>query len=358
MTSQNDSQALSLIDYGWMPFFQTQLDTDDIETLWPVRVTAVHRGHLDVAGPDFDGAIPTFSDSVDDTENLPTVGDWLLIEPASKRPRRILDRMSCFKRRAAGTSRRTQLIAANVDTLLIVSSCNQDFNIARLERYLALAREAQVTPIIVLTKADLTDAPEHYVRQAQGLLPNLLVEAIDARDQNSLACLDPWCKTGQTLAVIGSSGVGKSTLTNTLLGTHHIATQGIREDDAKGRHTTTGRTLHRLPSGAWLIDTPGMRELQLTDVQEGIDDVFADVVALASQCRFVDCTHQTEPGCAISLAIERGDLELSRLKRYRKLMAEEAYNNESLAERRARFKAFGKMTRHSQKHKKMRQENG
>ncbi len=351
-------QALGLTDYGWTPFFQSQLDINDIETLTPVRVMAVHRGHLDVAGPDYDGPIPPFTENGADDEAVTTVGDWLLIDAATHRPRKILTRASLFKRRAAGTSRRTQLIAANVDTLFIVSSCNQDFNIARLERYLALAREAQVTPLIVLTKADLTGDAQDYARQAQALLPGLLVEAVDARNPESLTCLDAWLGTGQTVAVVGSSGVGKSTLTNTLLGTEAIATQGIREDDAKGRHTTTGRALHRLPGGAWLMDTPGMRELQLTDVQDGIDDVFADVVALAAECRFPDCGHNTEPGCAIRDAIDGGELDADRLKRYRKLIAEERFNNESLAERRARFKAFGKMTRNSQKNKRLRRGDG
>ena len=286
-------------------------------------------------------------------EDTPTVGDWLLIEAETGRPRRILDRASLFKRRAPGTDRRIQLIAANVDTLLIVSSCNQDYNTARLERYLALAREAGVTPVVVLTKADVSEAPEDYARRARALLPGLLVETVDARNRDSLACLDPWRETGQTLAVVGSSGVGKSTLTNTLLGTDRIATQDIREDDAKGRHTTTGRAMHRLPGGAWLIDTPGMRELQLTDVQTGIDDVFADVAALATDCRFADCNHETEPGCAVRAALDEGTLEPSRLKRYRKLVAEEAYNNESLVERRARSKAFGKLVRHTLKSKKV-----
>ncbi len=354
MISQNDRQALSLTDYGWTPYFQSQLDMDDIGTLTPVRITAVHRGHLDAVGPDYAGPIPPFTEDPEDGDAVPTVGDWLLIDPQSKRARRILGRTSLFKRRAAGSGRRTQLIAANVNTLLIVSSCNQDFNVARLERYLALAREAQVTPVIVLTKTDLTDTPQDYARKARGLLPGLLVETVDARDKHSLGGLDPWCATGQTLAVVGSSGVGKSTLTNTLLGTEAIATQGIREDDAKGRHTTTGRALHRLPSGAWLIDTPGMRELQLTDVQDGLDEVFADVVDLAAQCRFADCSHETEPGCAVQEAIDQGRLAPERLKRYRKLVAEERFNSESLAERRARFKAFGKMVKSSMKAKKRR----
>ena len=359
MTSQLSHQALSLADYGWTPFFQSQLDLDDIETLTPVRVMAVHRGHLEVTGPDYSGPLsPTTHLTDHDEAGPPTVGDWLLIEPDTSRVRRVLDRTSVFKRRAAGTARHTQLIAANVDTLFIVSSCNQDFNIARLERYLALARDAQVTPIIVLTKADMATTPEDYAQEAQNLLPGLLVELVDARDRESLRCLDPWCLTGQTLAVVGSSGVGKSTLTNSLLGGDDIATQGIREDDAKGRHTTTGRAVHHLPSGAWLIDTPGMRELQLTDVQDGLEDVFADIIELSAACRFKDCQHETEPGCAVQKAIKAGDLDPARLARYRKLIREERFNSETLAERRARFKAFGKMVKSVTKDKKRRRGDG
>jgi ribosome biogenesis GTPase len=182
----------------------------------------------------------------------------------------------------------------------------------------------------------------------------LLVECLDARSVADVAKLQPWCGRGQTVALLGSSGVGKSTLTNTLAGVEVQATEKIREDDAKGRHTTTGRSLHRLPSGGWLLDTPGMRELQLTDSDSGLDDVFADIVGLAAACRFADCQHLTEPGCAVVAAIERDDLDPDRLKRYRKLVAENAQNKASLAERRARDRAFGKMVKGIMKEKRSR----
>lgn len=345
------SETLTLADFGWNNFFSSQLDLVDSTSAVPVRVVAVHRDRLHVVGPEVDTLIPPFLETEGDEESVATVGDWLLVDATETRARRLLRRQSLFKRRAAGTGRKLQLIAANVNTLFIVSSCNQDFNPARLERYLALAREARVLPVVVLTKADLAENPEEFARDAGKLLTGLVVETLDARDSDMAARLMSWCARGDTVALVGSSGVGKSTLINTLTATRAAATQDVREGDDKGRHTTTGRALHRLPSGGWLVDTPGMREIQLTDVGAGLEDVFAEVSALVANCRFRDCRHQSEPGCAVNAAVLAGTLDAGRVKRWRKLLAEEAHNNETLAERHARNRGFGKLARRMQAEK-------
>lgn len=341
----------NLADLGWTNFFTSQLEAEDLESGTPARVMQVHRSHIVAAAPDLEIDLNPHQFDGDAPELSATVGDWLLLDAETGKPIRLLQRKSLFKRRAPGTARKVQLIAANIDTLFVVSSCNQDFNPARLERYLALAHEENVTPVIVLTKADLAGNPEAYAEAAR-LMPDLLVEVMDARNPQSARTLTPWCARGQTVAFVGSSGVGKSTLINTLTGHASISTQGIREDDSKGRHTTTARALHRLPAGGWLLDTPGMRELQLTDVRSGLKEVFADIEAIAQHCRFADCQHDQEPGCAVRAALESGELAPKRLSNWQKLKAEEAYNSETLAERRNRQKSFGKMVKNAMGHKR------
>lgn len=329
-----------LAAFGWSPFFQTQLSIEDLNDTRPARVIAVHRGEWDVSSPDFEGRVrepATLSE-----ETPVTVGDWVLLDATTHTVLRLLDRHSLFQRRAAGVEAKMQLIAANVDTVFIVSSCNKDFNLARLERYLILAQEAGSTPVVVLTKADLMDDATELRRSAEHLLPGLVVECVDARDPEAVSALKPWCDVGQTVALLGSSGVGKSTLVNSLAGADIQDVGGIREDDSKGRHTTSGRTLHRLDVGGWLLDTPGMRELQMADVEDGISDFYSDIIDLSGSCKFSDCQHETEPGCAVRAAVDAGELEANRVARYRKLAIESEFNSLSVAERRARDKAFGK----------------
>lgn len=323
-----------LAELGWRPFFAAQLSPDEEQTCRLVRVMAVHRGKIAIVGAGLEMMIPPKLPGATAEEDRPTVGDWLLIDRQTLEPVRLLARMNLFKRRAPGDDRRLQLIAANVDTLFIVASCNQDFNPARLERYLVLAREVGVNPIVVLTKIDLTDTPEDFAATARALQPGLLVQPVNARDRDSVAALATWCSKGQTVALLGSSGVGKSTLVNTLRGSDTLATQAIREGDGKGRHTTTVREMHRLDHGGWLLDTPGMRELQLSDAASGLAEIFDDIIALAQQCRFSDCAHNAEPDCAVQAAIQEGTLAPARLDRWRGLKVEDAVNTTHIAERR------------------------
>lgn len=300
-----------------------------------MRVWAVNRADIEVLGPDG----PTSLITPDETGTY-AVGDWVLGE--GSRAVKLLERTTLIQRRAAGHEVKGQLIAANVDTLGIVSSCNADFNPARLERYLAMCASAGCLPLIVLTKADECDAPEDYCRKAEKLSPLVTAIAVNALDHEDVMRLSAWCKDGQTLALVGSSGVGKTTIQNALTGITAI-TQDIREDDAKGRHTTTSRALRPTIAGGWLIDTPGMRELRLNAAADGIDAVFSDVTDLLGQCRFNNCEHVSEPGCAVQAAISSGDLDPERLVRWQKLVREDQFNTENVAEARARARKVNKM---------------
>ena len=334
-------QVTLLKSLGWQNVFARQISIDEMVATPPVRVTEVHRSGLRVLGDGIDMMVPPRADA--------TVGDWLLLDRTLPSASRLLERKSLIKRRAAGHDRSVQLIAANIDTAFIVTSCNLDFNVARLERYIALAFDAGVTPVILLTKSDLCDDPAPYITDAEAISADVEVLTLNAKSDEPASKLAPWCKPGQTIAFLGSSGVGKSTLTNALSVSEVAATQSIREDDAKGRHTTSHRQLHILLNGCAVLDTPGVRELQLTDAEEGVAEVFSDLDDLSTQCRFNDCRHASEPGCAILAALERGDIDEARLSRWRKLVAEDQHNTASLAQRRSKDKAFGKMVKQAKK---------
>jgi ribosome biogenesis GTPase len=341
-----NTQNPALLQLGWSPFFSKQVSVEEYGGCEPVRVMAVHRGMVTVEGEGPEESISSSLAEPKGPEDRPTVGDWLLVDRESRKLVRILGRTSLFKRPAPGDDRRLQLIAANVDTLFIVTSCNQDFNVARLERYLVVAREVGVRPVVVLTKADLTADPEGFLAMSHTLQPGLQIELVNARDPQSVARLAVHCRVGDTVALVGSSGVGKSTLVNTMRGSDSIATQPVREDDGKGLHTTTVREMHRLgfgpQGGGWLVDTPGMRELQMSGVTAGVAEVFDDIVAITLACRFSNCTHTDEPGCAIQDAIAQGTLEPARFERWRKLATEDVLNTRTAATRRARPSRPGK----------------
>lgn len=328
---------------GWKPFFQQQLSLEELGDCEAVRVMAVHRSQLEVAGEQGEESVLVSGGLFEDAEERPTVGDWLLLNRTTRKPERRLERSSLFRRMAPG-GQGVQLIAANVDNVLIVSSCNHDFNLSRVERYLALVREAGSRVCLVLTKADLCDDHEQY-REALRLHRDLPVVFVNALDAESIAPLRDWCGAGETLALLGSSGVGKSTLLNSLAGTELAATSGIREDDSKGRHTTRHRALYAIADGGLLLDSPGMRELGLANAEQGLAETFADIGELAEQCRFADCAHESEPGCAVRAAMETGELDERRLRNWHKLGREMARNNRTLAQTRADDRTLGQFYR-------------
>jgi ribosome biogenesis GTPase len=320
---------------GWSSFFAQQTDADALLATPPVRVTSVHRSGLQVQGADINAILPPRKDA--------TVGDWFLYEAENVPESHLLERKSLIKRRSPGKDRFEQPIAANIDTAFIVTSCNADFNIARLERYVALAFDADVTPVILLTKPDLCDDTQPYKSEAQSISDFVAVEVINATSDSVAEQLATWCKMGQTVAFLGSSGVGKSTLANALAGNENIETGAIREIDSKGRHTTTRRELHFVGTGCAVLDTPGMRELQLTDAAAGVSDLFADLQTLENQCKFRDCAHDSEPNCAIKAALKRGEIDQARVARWRRLVAEDTFNTLSLSERKHKEKDLSKI---------------
>lgn len=337
--TSSTTDKTSLATLGWQPYFQQQLTLSELEACTIARVMAHHRSGFDLAAEI--GPL-----TLAPHKSLPamTVGDWVLLNQDGSFVR-LLERHSLFRRKAAGTQVAEQYIAANIDTLFIVCSLNQDFNLSRIERYLALANEAGVEPVVVLTKADLCDDSLDKLEQVRQLDPFLMAETVNALDPDSSSVLFNWCKAGKTVAFLGSSGVGKSTLVNTLTHSHEQKTQSIREDDSKGRHTTTARSVHFLPGGGLLVDTPGMRELQLAYCEQGVHETFAEIEQLATQCRFADCQHESEPGCAVQAALASGELDQRRLHNYHKLLREQARNSATLAERHEQSRRFGKMVK-------------
>jgi ribosome biogenesis GTPase len=287
-------------------------------------VTAVHRARIQALGEA--GALELIPASTLSASTV-AVGDWLEVRDTVAL--RVLDRTSLVSRKAAGSSVARQVIAANLDALFIVSSCNADFNPGRMERFLVLAASAGVEPVVVLTKADTAADPQSFVAAARALKKDLAVVVLDAKRGDVRAALAPWCGPGQTVALLGSSGVGKTTIANALTG-GAAAVQDIRDDDAKGRHTTTGRYLVAMSGGGWLIDTPGMREVQLTDAYDGIGLFFDDLTQLSLTCKFRNCRHQGEPGCAVQAAIASGELDPARLARWQKLLAEDDTNTATM----------------------------
>lgn len=324
----------TLESLGWQSFFEQQVAPNEMLDNLIARVVAHHGSQILFDSPQGELVAPTsIIEPGQSSYSQIAVGDWFVLEPKTLRSVRCLDRKTLIARKSAGEEVKPQLIAANVDTVFIVSSCNQEFNLSRIERYLSVTLDAGCTPVVVLTKADLCEDPAAFRCQVERLHQGVYVETLDARDPVQASVLTGFCATGKTIAVLGSSGVGKSTLTNAMGGCQ-ILTGEIREADSKGRHTTTARSMHRLAAGGWLIDNPGMREFQLAACEDGISELFEDVVQIAASCRFRNCEHNGEPGCAIRAAIEDGQLDRRRYLNFEKMQAEQRRNSQSLAQRR------------------------
>jgi ribosome biogenesis GTPase len=344
-------QTFSLHQLGWQSSYAQHLTLADFEAGYPARVMAVHRSGLSILSSRGQGSV-VLPHHLADTDTAVAVGDWVLVEHSVDRVLRLIERRSLIARIAAGGEHQRQPIAANVDTLFIVTSCNDDFNPSRLERYLTLAIEAGVEAVIVLTKIDLTDGQDIYAATVRDMLPTVTVVAVNAMEASSAAQLAPWLGAGKTVAFVGSSGVGKSTLTNRIIDGPSQHTHGIREDDAKGRHTTTAREMFPTTSGAWVIDTPGMRELRLGAARSAVDTAFEDIDALAAQCRFRDCQHEDDVGCAVTRAVLEGTLDTRRLDNYRKLLREAAQAQRTRHEQHAHSRKFGVMAKQTMRAKR------
>ena len=268
--------------------------------------------------------------------DYPAVGDWVVVEPVEHGEARIhaiLPRFSRFSRRAAGDVTEEQIVAANIDVVFIVGGLDRDFNPRRIERYLVVAWDSGATPVVILNKADLVDDPEPYVAEVEASAPGVAVHAVSAKAPETLDVLRSHLGRGKTAALLGSSGVGKSTIVNRLVGFDLLRTRDVRIADSRGRHTSAARQLVVLDGDGVLIDTPGMRELQLWDPGESLADAFQDIAELAAECRFRDCRHVQEPGCAVRAAVGEGTLLSGRYESYSKLLAERDYHVRQLDQR-------------------------
>ena len=323
---------MNLESIGWNEFFSSSFESYRQAGYSPGRVAIAHKQIYTLYTEQGELAAEVtgkFRYQVDGTQDFPAVGDWVVIRGREAEARAtihdVLPRRSKFSRKTVGAKTEEQVIATNIDTVFLVSGLDGDFNPRRIERYLVLAWESGANPVVILNKADLCDQVEQRVLAVEAIAFGVPIVVLSAVNRRGLEELEAYLQPGQTVALLGSSGVGKSTITNQLIGTDLQAVQTVRQGDDRGRHTTTHRELIRTPSGGLLMDTPGMRELQIWASDEGLQETFADVETLAAECRFRDCQHEDEPGCAVQQAIAAGSLAYERFISYQKLQKELSY---------------------------------
>ncbi|MCX7710168.1 MAG: ribosome small subunit-dependent GTPase A [Clostridia bacterium] len=319
---------MNIKDYGWDEHFNREWNQRSAEGMFPGRIIADY-GQMMRAVTDSGEILVNRPVKKMDNELQLAVGDWIALEHAEETQsvcvRAVLARKTKFSRAAAGIEVKEQIIAANVDTVFLIQSLNRDFNMKRLERYLIAAWESGAVPVIVLTKADCCDNVADKMASVYNTAPGVEVHAISCITGEGIDEIKKYFMHGKTVALLGSSGVGKSTLVNTLAGKELLKTQEIREDDSRGRHTTTHRELLLLPQGGLVLDTPGMRALSLWEADAGMEVLFGDIEELVKLCRFYDCQHQNEPGCAVRNALDTNKLEMSRWESWLKLQKELAH---------------------------------
>ncbi len=323
---------MSLEDYGWDNYWAEKYEDAGTDLGIPARVLSEHRSEYRVHTGEDDisaKAAGRLYHAPFKQSELPAVGDWVIVNDTNSAGnatiRSVLKRKTKFSRKVAGKNTNEQVMATNLDAVWIVSTFGADLNPARLERYVSLVIESGAVPVVILAKADLAEETEPAIASIQERISGIAVYAVSVKAQTGLDALNQYVAPGLTIALLGSSGVGKSTLINHFVGHDLLHTASVREKDGKGRHTTTHRELILLPRGGLLLDTPGMRELQLWREDDNLDKSFADIDELAGECRFSDCSHETEPGCAVLAAVESGSLSVERIKNYQKLKMELAF---------------------------------